>query len=521
MFTPLVKQCSWYILCILWLCVSLASAEDIGLINPAEEEFGKFKSETRNSAENFARKSPAFADRAMPTPEKPAPKKATPKNSEPIRQVSAVNETTDPFPLSSPPSMPSPAPPSFPFNFEAAAPADPNNLFATQNNTQNGVVPYAAMQGMQNMYSAGSEYASPFAQQQLAQQQLAQQQVAQYAQQYAMPGVNPYMNVSPYTLADPYTPFTTSFADPYGMYQMNYQPDYQESPDYSALYQALLLQASLQAEAQDGTNNGKQQDAEEAKKQADASWTYNNLMPVRVTSPLGETLFACARTVSPFSTPPGPDKGVGMPLVGKSWLDHPWYAGGFVGSTSGSTLVSKMINQKSGGIGGLTLGYNFNDYWGLESRLNFAAIDIYDTEYARQVFNEMAQGGAVLLQTTRTNNLTFLDVAAHYYPLGNAKWRPYFKYGLGFGQQKFVNTFGNNLSKGVVTMPLGLGVRYWWNERIAFQLDLVDNVIFSSGIAKTQNNIAFTLGLTYAFGSGNRTRPVHYWPATPSMGSKW
>jgi len=68
---------------------------------------------------------------------------------------------------------------------------------------------------------------------------------------------------------------------------------------------------------------------------------------------------------------------------------------------------------------------------------------------------------------------------------------------------------------------LGVGVRYWWNERLALQADLIDNVVFSSGIAKTQNNFAFTIGLTYSFGSGKKKHPVHYWPATPSMGSKW
>jgi hypothetical protein len=192
---------------------------------------------------------------------------------------------------------------------------------------------------------------------------------------------------------------------------------------------------------------------------------------------------------------------------------------------SGSELVSKMIDQKNGGTGGLIFGYNFNDYWGLESRLHFASLDIRDTDYAQQLFaaNYQAQfpGQAVPPLMTRTNELTFLDASVHYYPLGNAKWRPYFKYGLGIGRQKFVNTFGYDQSADIVTMPLGMGMRYWWNERLAIQADLIDNVVFSSGVSKTQHNVAFTIGLTYAFGSGTRRHPVHYWPATPSMGSQW
>jgi hypothetical protein len=231
-------------------------------------------------------------------------------------------------------------------------------------------------------------------------------------------------------------------------------------------------------------------------------------------------MFSCAKTMSPFCTPSGPDKGVGMPLVNKSWLDHPYYLGGFVGTISGSELVSKMIKQKTGGNGGMMFGYNFNDYWGLESRLHFASIDIHDTAYARQLVADLYPD-VTILPTSRTNKLTILDVSALYYPLGNAKWRPYFKYGLGFGQQEFIDTFGYKHSKGIGAMPMGIGLRYWWNERLAIQMDLTDNIIFAVGNAKTQNNFAFTLGLTYAFGTGIAKNPVQYWPATPSMGSKW
>jgi hypothetical protein len=365
-------------------------------------------------------------------------------------------------------------------------------------------------------YPVGTDngYFSPYAQLPL-----------QYPQQYEY--ANPSMHAYAMNMGNMYPQYAYA-ADPYGMSgtPMDYQTGYQETPDYSAFYQALMFQemARQQAgESQGKTNNGK--DADDTKKQADAVWAINNLMPVRVTSPLGETLLVCAKTVSPFSTPTGPDKGVGMPLVNKSWLDHPWYFGGFVGSMSGSELVSGMIEQKTGGHGGLIYGYNFNEYWGLESRLHFASIDIKDTDNAKEIFTNAWTLSNLDLPvptlTTRSNELTVLDAAVHYYPLGNAKWRPYVKYGLGFGRQKYVNTFGYEQSSDVITMPLGVGVRYWWNERIAIQADLIDDVIFSSNISKTQNNVAFTVGLTFSFGSGKKKHPVHYWPATPSMGSKW
>jgi hypothetical protein len=206
-------------------------------------------------------------------------------------------------------------------------------------------------------------------------------------------------------------------------------------------------------------------------------------------------------------------------------LDHPYYFGGFCGWISGSQLVSELIDQKHGGTGGLILGYNLNEYWGLEGRLNFASIDIRETAAGAAAFNNWYAaanpGLPVPVLTTRTNQISAVDVAVHYYPLGNAKWRPFFKYGLGFGRESFIDTFQQKRRENTVTMPLGMGLRYWWNENMAIQADLIDNVIFSSGIAKTQNNFAFCVGLTYAFGSSKKKRPTAYWPYTPSMGSKW
>ena len=503
-----------------------ASASDFELANPAVRDFGEFQADTKNTG-NFARKTPAFNDRTLPTPQ---------KTVEPIRQVSTFDN--DPFQMSvqtmeAQPMEAQPMPPqgsAFPFTWEPAISAEQNNVIPYDPSVFGFVNPQVTMQDMQNMY---------LVQQQLAQQQLAQQPFAQYPLQYQqgmMPSANHFAN--PYV--NPYTDTNTQYgyADPYEAWQyqmgqqampqqtMPYQTmPFQEVPNHSAMYHAFLLQEMARRQAESAPPNDKTE-AKDAKPQDVTQWSLDNLVPVRVTSPLGETLLAGAKVMSPFSTPPGPHKGVGMPLVNKSWLDHPYYVGGFVGYISGSNeLVSQMIEQKSGGTGGFTFGYHFNDYWGLESRLHFASIDIRDTDYAKKLFetNYRTQfpGMEVPPLTTRTNQLTILDAAVQYYPLGNAKWRPYFKYGLGVGQQKFVNTFGHANKTEVITMPLGMGMRYWWNERIAIQADLLDNVVFGSDIAKTQHNVSFTVGLMYSFGSSRTKHPIHFWPATPSMGSKW
>ena len=498
---------SWCILFALWLLLPVSFAEDFGLVNPVEKDFNESKSATQNK-ETFAKKKPAFNDRPMPT----SPK--TVSKTEDIRQVSASDG--DPFPVVTQPT----AMPYIAYDWGIATPPAPSNVLPSDPNVYGGygALP-AAMQNMegqimagQDMYGAGTGLnCFPY-----LMQYPQQFQHQQYQQGAMINGVNPYVYANPY--GNPYANQYPQYVNAVDSYGMMYPTDNREMPDYSSVYQAIMAQEMMRRQA--AAQASQEEDAEEKKNQADNNWSLNNLVPVRVSSPLGETMFACAKTVSPFCTPTGPDKGVGMPLVGKSWLDHPYYFGGFVGQMNGSKLVSKMIDQKYGGHGGLTFGYNYSEYWGMESRFHFSAISISDTKYAKRLISDIYPD-VTILSSSRTNELTIFDVAVHYYPLGNAKWRPYCKYGLGFGRQKFADSFGGQRSMGIGTMPMGVGVRYWWNERLALQADIADNIIFATGIAKTQHDFGFTIGITYAFGTGRTKHPVHYWPATPSMGTKW
>ncbi|MDR2757406.1 MAG: outer membrane beta-barrel protein [Planctomycetaceae bacterium] len=322
----------------------------------------------------------------------------------------------------------------------------------------------------------------------------------------------------------------------WGMYNPNERTGQQqitgnEIPEQqNSLYQALLLQEMMlrqreqekEEKNETDTNKKKKSDTE---KKTESQWTMKQFVPIQVSSPLGETICSGLKILSPFSTPSGPHRGVGQPLLNRSWLDHPYYFGGFCGHISGSQLVSGLVDQKNGGTGGLIFGYNLNEYWGLESRLHFASIDIIETDAGREAFKNWYTATSpdkpVPVLTTRNNRLSTLDVAVHYYPLGNAKWRPFFKYGLGFSRESFIDTYSKKRNENTVTMPFGIGLRYWWNENLAIQADLLDNVVFSSGITKTQNNIAFCVGLTYSFGNSKKKRPTVYFPYTPSLGSRW
>gem|GEM_PF-3504746 len=224
-----------------------------------------------------------------------------------------------------------------------------------------------------------------------------------------------------------------------------------------------------------------------------SSFVNSPYMPVR--SPLLETTFATASLMNPFNAPHGIHRGVGEPLENESWLDHPYYVGVFGGWICGDALVEGILDQGSGGNGGIMAGWNINHYWGLEARLMGASLDLEDMD-------GNSQG---------TNKLTVLDISMHYYPFGEARWRPYLKLGIGTLSERFLDQDLKTLS-----VPLGIGVKYFWSDRMAVHLDLVDNVIFGKGPTRTHSNVSVNFGVSYMFGTNPNRHPVIYWPYTPS-----
>ncbi len=226
---------------------------------------------------------------------------------------------------------------------------------------------------------------------------------------------------------------------------------------------------------------------------------------------------------NPFKSPKGPNRGVGGPLMMRSWRDRPFYFGLFGGAMFGSELISGLVDQDCGGTGGVIFGWYCDNYWGLEARLHFAGLPGKPTAKGRDAYaawykSEHGDTGFVPPASTHNNAISMFDVSIHYYPLGNAKWRPFLKLGLGTVNEKYRDLYGTKRSYNTFSIPWGIGLKYWWNERVALQLELTDNVLFSVEETETQNDVALTFGLTFPLGKIKRKDPVVYWPITPSSG---
>lgn len=290
-----------------------------------------------------------------------------------------------------------------------------------------------------------------------------------------------------------------------GMMSPYPMPGY-ESP-YGNMYGGGYMQ-QMYEQMYDRQHDGHFSDYEAANQvvgqpKAGSSSNYNPYTPLR--SPLLETGWEQAKLLSPFNAPDGPHRGVGKPLEDESWLDRPYYFGVFGGWVSGDKLISGQIDQKSGSNGGVTLGWNLNHYWGVEGRIFGSSIDIKDiSDSATQ-----APG--------RSSRLTVLDASAHYYPYGEAKWRPYFKLGIGYAEERFTDNSGNKHKLNTWTVPLGMGLKYWWSDRVNVYGEIVDNVVFGKGPTKTHGNVALNFGVNFTFGTNPNYHPTVYWPQTPSQ----
>ena len=179
---------------------------------------------------------------------------------------------------------------------------------------------------------------------------------------------------------------------------------------------------------------------------------------------------------------------------------------------------------------GLTLGYDFSEYWGIESRLHIMEMSL-DYKWSLTDWRKDGYGNIYYpfgLEGDTVNNWgkrtsTIFDASAHWYPWGNVRWSPYFKAGLGYANQKIkysyeeegmtgYKTVSMSTSSDVFAMPLGVGLRYQWSPQVSFRLDLTDNILFKSKLEvakdgafdiKTNHNLTLTVGITYSFGGGS------------------
>ena len=179
------------------------------------------------------------------------------------------------------------------------------------------------------------------------------------------------------------------------------------------------------------------------------------------------------------------DLGIGIPLPGKGWRTQPFSVSTFVGVTAGGPLVRDHVHQQASFYGGFNFGWDYDHYWGIEKRLGLGALNLTNESH-------QSISGAAMSVTG--------EYRLMYYPLGDTRWRPFLTGGVGWSDFYFNDDHGANHLDTVGMIPVGLGLKYFCNQRVAVRIDLIDEITIGTGDLSNFQYVAFTAGVEYRYG---------------------
>jgi hypothetical protein len=185
------------------------------------------------------------------------------------------------------------------------------------------------------------------------------------------------------------------------------------------------------------------------------------------------------------------------PLVGASWCNEPYHVDWFLGVIRGTEIITNRVDQNVGVVGGLRLGWDYDLYWGLETRLGFSSLE-------DEPENAPLAGSA--------DKVILWDSSLLYYPWGDSRWRPYVSWGFGLAEFNFTDDLDQTHRRNLLAMPFGFGLKYRLHDWLTLRADVIDNLAFGSSGLATMNNVSFTTGMEFRFGGCHK----NYWPWEPA-----
>ncbi|HEY2249541.1 MAG TPA: outer membrane beta-barrel protein, partial [Planctomycetaceae bacterium] len=150
--------------------------------------------------------------------------------------------------------------------------------------------------------------------------------------------------------------------------------------------------------------------------------------------------------------------------------------------------------QQPSFYGGLNIGWDYDHYWGIEKRLGFGALNLTDENH-----RPIPQTGASVTGEYRLM----------YYPLGDARWRPFLTAGAGWSDFYFNDDHGARHLDTVGMIPFGLGLKYLCSEHVAIRVDLIDEMTFGTGALSNFHYVALAAGLEIRYGHRLIRMPWH------------
>jgi Outer membrane protein beta-barrel domain len=161
------------------------------------------------------------------------------------------------------------------------------------------------------------------------------------------------------------------------------------------------------------------------------------------------------------------------------WRDRPLSGGYQLGWLIGGPFGRGNDDIANGFFLAKRYGWDVTDYWGLEGRLS----DAWMRESKR--FDPAI---------SQTEQIFFFDLDLLYYPLGDARLRPYFTLGAGAVDFRYLNDQGHHVHRVFAGLPYGGGVKYAVNEWLVVRAELIDNFAVDGSGRPAMDNLSLTAG---------------------------
>ncbi len=188
------------------------------------------------------------------------------------------------------------------------------------------------------------------------------------------------------------------------------------------------------------------------------------------------------------------DFGIGGPLASGGWRAQPFSISGFGGATNGGPLIRNHVDQLPSAYAGVNFGWDYDHFWGIEKRLGFGALNL-TTPWHQHLAPGLSVTG---------------EYRVMYYPLGDTRWRPFVTLGIGWSDFYFIDDVNHRHIDTLLLFPYGVGLKYLWNDRWAFRIDLIDELTLSSNQTSTFHYVALTGGLEFRYGKRLLHLPWHH-----------
>jgi hypothetical protein len=189
--------------------------------------------------------------------------------------------------------------------------------------------------------------------------------------------------------------------------------------------------------------------------------------------------------------------GLGGPFVGTSWRNRPFYAGAELGTLWIIRSQGDEESRDTDVFGGAIFGWDWDHFWGSELRFDWATPELVNRDHP---------------DADRTDSLFAWSANFLYYPWGDSKFRPYWRWGLGGTRFDFPVDDDQRRDEWLFTMPIGVGLKYPFRRWLAARAEFTDQFSIGSDGLPTQHNLTLTFGLECRFG----VHPKSYWPWNPS-----